>query len=50
MDQLAHKLDVLRNYSRQAGRDDADIEKTVLFDMELMGRDVREIRIQNSDV
>jgi F420-dependent oxidoreductase-like protein len=34
MDQLPHKLDVLRGYCRQLGRDYDEIEKTVLFDMD----------------
>ncbi len=34
MDQLPRKLDVLRGYCRQLGRDYDEIEKTVLFDMD----------------
>jgi alkanesulfonate monooxygenase SsuD/methylene tetrahydromethanopterin reductase-like flavin-dependent oxidoreductase (luciferase family) len=34
IDQLGHKLDVLRGYCRQEGRDYHGIEKTVLFEMD----------------
>jgi F420-dependent oxidoreductase-like protein len=34
MDQLSHKLEILRLYCREEGRDYDDIEKTVLFEMD----------------
>jgi alkanesulfonate monooxygenase SsuD/methylene tetrahydromethanopterin reductase-like flavin-dependent oxidoreductase (luciferase family) len=34
IDQLGHKLEILRGYCRQEGRDYDDIEKTVLFEMD----------------